>query len=132
MTFKHFKLIILALAIVAFTAGCSPKKAEKPSPLIGPAKTAAVEAAQALVNTDHADTLAMQNAILASRVAMNEFLVAEDTAAVNTFFRSFKQHLVENDPDLAKQIFVERPKNLPPDEPWDEFEQLVEDPMPQE
>ena len=69
----------------------------------------------------------MQNCILEAKVLQAEFQVAEDTAAVNAYNRAFKKYLQENDPSLAKEIFVERPKDLPEGEPWDEFEQWVED-----
>ena len=85
------------------------------------------ESAKKLVETSHDDTLAMQNCILEAKVLQAEFQVAEDTAAVNAYNRAFKKYLQENDPSLAKEIFVERPKDLPEGEPWDEFEQWVED-----
>lgn len=106
---------------------CSGKKDEKPSPLVEKATETATQAAKKLVETSHDDTLAMQNCILEAKVLQAEFQVAEDTAAVNAYNRAFKKYLQENDPSLAKEIFVERPKDLPEGEPWDEFEQWVED-----
>lgn len=123
-----FTRTALTAAIIAIVIACSPKKEEKPSQLIGKATETATQAAKKLVETDHNDTLAMQNCILDAKTLQTEFQVANDTAAINAFNRAFKKYLQENDPTLAKEIFIERPKNLPKDEPWDEFEQLVEDP----
>ncbi len=130
MHINYFKPILAFLLIVAVAAGCNSKKAEKPSRLVSKAAAVATDAAKKLTETDHTDTLAMQNCILEAKAAQTEFQVAGDTAAINSFNRAYKQYLVKNDPDLAKEIFVERPKNLPDNEPWDEFEQLVEDPEP--
>ena len=130
MKYINFRTILAFLLIIAVTAGCRSKKPEKPSPLVNKAIAVATDAAKKLVETDHADTLAMQNCILEAKAMQAEFQVAGDTAAINSFNRAYKQYLVKNDPALAKEIFIERPKDLPDDEPWDEFEQLVEDPMP--
>ena len=104
------------------------RKEETSSPLKGKAEVVATAAAQKVVGTDHSDTLAMQNAILEAKTLQAEFQVADDTCAINAFNRTFKKYLQEHDPKLAKVMFVERPKDLPAGEPWDEFEQLVEVP----
>ena len=122
---KHILFVVVAIALLSL--GCAPKKQEKPSPLLGKAEVTATEAAKKLVAADHSDTLAMQNCILEAKALQTEFQVANDTAAINTFNRTFKAYLQEHDPELAREIFVERPKDLPKDEFWDEFEQLVED-----
>ena len=125
----QMRTIICALAllfVLSLGNGCkSPKKQE--SPLLGKAIEKATEAAKQLVATDHSDTLAMQNAILDAKVQQSEFQVARDTAAVNTFNRTFKKYLQENDPSLAKDMFIERPDYLEADDPWDEFEQYIDD-----
>jgi PBP1b-binding outer membrane lipoprotein LpoB len=125
---KHSHFIFFIVAIAMILMGCSSKKEEKPSPLVDKAIEVATQAAKTLVGTDHGDTLAMQSAILEAKALQAEFQVAEDTAAINTYNRTFKKYLQQYDPELAKEIFIERPKNLPADEPWDEFEQFVEDP----
>ena len=107
--------------------GCSSKNNEKPSPLLDKAVAVATEAAKKLVATDHSDTLAMQNSILEAKAQQAEFQVTGDTAIINAYNRAFKKYLLDSDPELAKEIFIERPKNLPEGEFWDEFEQLVED-----
>ena len=92
----------------------------------------ATKAAKAVVETNHSDTLAMQNAILEAKAMQSEFQVTGDTAVINSYNRAFKKYLQENDPGLAKEMFIERPKDLPEDEQWDEFEQLVKVTNPQE
>lgn len=127
MISRIFTRTALWVAMIAIVTACSPKKEEKPSPLLGKAVETATLAAEKLVQTDHNDTMAMQKCILEAKTMQTEFQVADDTAAINAFNRTFKKYLQENDPSLAKEIFIERPKDLPNDEPWDEFEQLVED-----
>jgi hypothetical protein len=69
----------------------------------------------------------MQNCILEAKVLQAEFQLADDSIAIVSFNKAYKKYLQENDPELAKEIFVERPKNLPKGEKWDEFEELEED-----
>lgn len=123
----HKPTYILALFLIMTMAVACSHKNEKQSPLVEKAIRIASQAAKQLVETDHSDTLAMQNCVLEAKAMQVEFQVAGDTAAINSFNRSFKKYLQDNDAQLAKEIFVERPKDLPDDEPWDEFEQLVED-----
>ena len=127
MTIKHIASSLIVLGLIATTTSCMFKKEEKPSPLIGKATESANQAAWRVTQTDHSDTLAMQNAILEAKVAQTEFQVARDTAAVGAFNRAFKKYLQQHDPELAKEIFIERPANLPKDEPWDEFEQYIQE-----
>ena len=128
MKSRHLFPIIGAMIVVALLSSCFQLKEETPSPLKGKAEVVATAAAQKVVGTDHSDTLAMQNAILEAKTLQAEFQVANDTCAINAFNRTFKKYLQEHDPKLAKDMFVERPKDLPAGEPWDEFEQLVEVP----
>lgn len=126
MKARHLTTMAVAVAVV-MVAGCSGKQDVKASPLLGEARQVATAAALKLVATDHGDTLAMQNCILEAKSLQAKFQVARDTMAVNAFNRAFKKALQDNDPALAKEIFVERPSQLKPGEPWDEFEQLVAD-----
>ena len=111
--------------------GCKEEKKPAPKPKVsklkGKAIAVATEAAKRLVETDHTDTLAMQNCILEAKVLQAEFQLADDSIAIVSFNKAYKKYLQENDPELAKEIFVERPKNLPKGEKWDEFEELEED-----
>lgn len=125
-------LIIISLIIAALMIGsCKDERKPAPKPKVsrlkGKAIKVATEAAKRLVETDHTDTLAMQNCILEAKAMQAEFQLADDSIAVASFNKAYKQYLEENDPELAKEIFVERPKNLPEGEKWDEFEELEED-----
>lgn len=127
------KLLIFITLISAalMMDGCKSEKQPAPKPKVsklkGKAIEVATEAAKRLVETDHTDTLAMQNCILEAKAMQTEFQLADDSIAVASFNKAYKQYLVENDPELAKEIFVERPANLPEGEKWDEFEELEED-----
>ncbi len=127
------KLLIFITLISAalMMDGCRSEKQPAPKPKVsklkGKAVEVATEAAKRLVETDHTDTLAMQNCILEAKAMQTEFQLADDSIAVASFNKAYKQYLVENDPELAKEIFVERPANLPEGEKWDEFEELEED-----
>lgn len=127
------KLLIFITLISAalMMGGCKCEKQPAPKPKVsklkGKAIEVATEAAKRLVETDHTDTLAMQNCILEAKAMQTEFQLADDSIAVASFNKAYKQYLVENDPELAKEIFVERPANLPEGEKWDEFEELEED-----
>ena len=111
--------------------GCNNEQKPAPKPKVsklkGKAKQVATEAAKRLVETDHTDTLAMQNCILEAKALLAEFQLADDSIAIASFNKAYKQYLEENDPELAKEIFVERPENLPEGAEWDEFEELEED-----
>lgn len=111
--------------------GCKDEKKPAPKPKVsklkGKAIKVATEAAKKLVETDHTDTLAMQNCILEAKALQAEFQLADDSIAVVSFNKAFKKYLVENDSALAKEIFIERPDNIPEGGKWDEFEELEED-----
>ena len=112
---------------VTLAVSCSSSEDKQPLPLVKKATKVATEMAQQLVATNHSDTLALQNCILEAKAQQAEFQVARDTAAINSYNRAFKKYLQENDPALAQEIFIQRPQDLPDDEPWDEFEQFIED-----
>ncbi|MBO4722282.1 MAG: hypothetical protein J5629_05040 [Muribaculaceae bacterium] len=111
--------------------GCNNEQKPAPKPKVsklkGKAIKVATEAAKRLVETDHNDTLAMQNCILEAKALEAEFQLADDSIAIVSFNKAYKHYLEKNDPELAKEIFVERPKNLPEGAKWDEFENLEED-----
>jgi len=123
----RFLSAILITTVAIIVLACSSKKEEGNAQLIDKAVATATHAAQALVATNHTDTLAMQNSILEAKALQAEFQVAEDTAAINAFNRAFKKYLEDHDPNLAREIFIERPSDLPAGTEWDEFEQRVEE-----
>ena len=126
-------LIIISLIIsILLIGGCVHKEKKtvykpKVSILKGKAIEVATESARELVETDHNDTLAMQNCILEAKARQAEFQLADDSIAIASFNRAYKQYLEENDPQLAKEMFKEKPDYLLPGWRWDEFEELVED-----
>lgn len=126
MTKKYFSGVIIMLIAIVTMGTCGHKKTQETSELDLKAAEVATAMAKKVVESDHADTLAMQNAILEAKAEQAQFQVADDTAAINNYNRAFKKYLQQHDPDLAKEIFIARPDNLPEGEPWDEFEQLVE------
>lgn len=133
MTRNYFNIIIALLVALALTTACASKNgSEDTKALTQKAIATATKAAKAVVETNHSDTLAMQNAILEAKAMQSEFQVTGDTAVINSYNRAFKKYLQENDPGLAKEMFIERLKDLPKDEQWDEFEQLVKVTNPQE
>lgn len=111
--------------------GCNNEQKPAPKPKVsklkGKAIKVATEAAKRLVETDHTDTLAMQNCILEAKALEAEFQLADDSIAIVSFNKAYKQYLEKNDPELAKEIFIQRPKDLPEGAKWDEFEELEED-----
>ena len=129
MTRNYFNIIIALLVALALTTVCASKNgSEDTKALTQKAIATATKAAKAVVETNHA----MQNAILEAKAMQAEFQVTGDTAVINSYNRAFKKYLQENDPGLAKEMFIERPKDLPKDKQWDEFEQLVKVTNPQE
>ncbi len=120
-------LILSALMIGGCKGDNKPATKPKVSNLKEKAIEVATQAAKQLVETDHTDTLAMQNCILEAKALQAEFQLADDSIAIASFNKAYKAYLKENDPKLAKEIFAERPKNLPEDAEWDEFEELEED-----
>ncbi len=125
-------LITITLIIAALMLwGCNNEQKPAPKPKVsklkGKAIKVATEAAKRLVETDHTDTLAMQNCILEAKALEAEFQLADDSIAIVSFNKAYKQYLEKNDPELAKEIFIQRPKDLPEGAKWDEFEELVED-----
>ena len=99
-TMKKLLLIpIVALAMAACGAG------EGQSPRGDEAREEGVAAATRLVNTDHSDTLAMQEAILDARATASKYMILDDTVALKVFDEAFHECLKEKDPKLANEIF---------------------------
>ena len=68
------------------------------------ARTRAAEAAQRLIATSHADTVAMQHSILDAKAVQSEYMMAGDTAAVRAFDEAFGAKLRAEDPELAAAV----------------------------
>lgn len=97
---KVINIAILLLA-TASIAGCRPHVSEYEEE----AKARAVSAAQALIATDHNDTILMERMILDAKAIQSEYILAGDTVAAQVFDTAFKEYMLANDGDLAKDMF---------------------------
>ena len=96
MTRNYFNIIIALLVALALTTACASKNgSEDTKALTQKAIATATKAAKAVVETNHSDTLAMQNAILEAKAMQSEFQVTGDTAVINSYNRAFKKYLQE-------------------------------------
>ena len=95
--YRH--LILLPLLAVAAPACTS-------APEVDPdIARQAGEAARAVAETDHADTLALQRAIVDARVQADKFLLTGNPDAAEQFEQAFADSLKVYDPQLANEIF---------------------------
>ena len=95
--YRH--LILLPLLAVAAPACTS-------APEVDPdIARQAGEAARAVAETDHADTLALQRAIVDARVQADKFLLAGNPDAAEQFEQAFADSLKAYDPKLSNEIF---------------------------
>ena len=69
------------------------------------ARERAVLAAQALVASDHSDTIGMEGLILEAKAVQSEYMLKGDTIAVQEFDKAFREYVEVNDPELAKELF---------------------------
>lgn len=88
-----------AAAAMLMLAGCGKSASEKE------AEACAAKAAAAVIATDHADTLALQQSILDAKVQQSQYAVKGDSAAVKAFDKTFEAYLKEHDNALWQQIF---------------------------
>ena len=95
-----FLMLVAALAC-HHGPGHSPREQE--------ARDRAAQAAAAVVATDHADTLALQQAILDAKAQQSEYTLMGDTVAVRVFEESFRDHLRQHDQSLFQAIFSPNP-----------------------
>lgn len=66
------------------------------------------QAAAVVVATDHADTMALQQAILEAKAIQSQWVMKGDSTAVRDFEEGFAQHLMTNDTSLYHAIFPHR------------------------
>lgn len=96
------KTVVTTITLVAalvLAAGCN-----KPSASTR-AAARAEQAAAAVIATNHADTLAMQQSILDAKVLQSQYAIKGDSAAVKAFDSAFEAYLKEHDSALWQQIF---------------------------
>ena len=96
---KLLLIPIIALAMAACGSG------EGQSPRSDEARKEGEAAALRLVNTNHSDTLAMQEAILDARATASKYMILDDTVALKVFDEAFHECLKEKDPQLDSEIF---------------------------
>ncbi|MBP5560596.1 MAG: hypothetical protein J6X70_02185 [Muribaculaceae bacterium] len=97
------KKLLFILGIAVAMAACG--SGEGQSPRSDEAREEGLAAATRLVNTDHSDTLAMQEAILDARATASKYMILDDTVALKVFDEAFHEYLKEKDPQLANEIF---------------------------
>lgn len=93
----------LAVAVAALLVLTSCHRT--PPPDTTAAREAGGRAAVALTGVDHADTLALQSAILKVRAAADSFALAGDSVGAEAFDEAFRTSLAEKDPALHRAIF---------------------------
>ncbi len=96
------KLTIVS-ALVAMLAACHHGPGH--SPLEGQARRQGAEAAAAVVAVDHADTLALQEAILNAKALQSRYALMPDTVAVRVFDEAFRQYVSQHDDALYRAMF---------------------------
>ena len=96
-TFVTTRTLVLALVLAA--------DYNKPSASEKEAAARAEQAAAAVIATNHADTLAMQQSILDAKVLQSQYAIKGDSAAVKAFDSAFEAYLKEHDSALWQQIF---------------------------
>ena len=96
------KTVVTTIALVALllAAGCN-----KPSASEKEAAARAEQAAAAVIATNHADTLAMQQSILDAKVLQSQYAIKGDSGEVKAFDNAFEAYLKEHDSALWQQIF---------------------------
>ena len=96
------KTVVTTIALVALllATGCN-----KPSASEKEAAARAEQAAAAVIATNHADTLAMQQSILDAKVLQSQYAIKGESGAVKAFDNAFEAYLKEHDSALWQQIF---------------------------
>ena len=100
---KKFAYALLALLAVA----CGGKQQADDQQEADPDDAVArgQEAAWTVAHTDHADTIALQRAILDARATHDQYVLTGEDDAAQDFEQAFADSLRRVDPQLAQQIF---------------------------
>jgi len=96
-------LLHLVLLVALLSGGCAKPK----SPLDAEARDSGMRAAAALVAVDHADTMAMERAVMDAKAKQSAYALKRDSAAVRAFDEAFRSYLKEKDRQLYQSIFPE-------------------------
>lgn len=102
---KRITYLMLLLAVVACGGNSQPDAQQGMSPDSAEAK--GHEAAWIVAHTDHADTIALQRAILDVRAQHDQFVLMGQDDAASDFEQAFIDSLRRVDPSLAREIFGE-------------------------
>ena len=68
----------------------------------------AVEAAKAIAESDHNDTLDMQHHIIDAHAKRSRLMMADNQDAIEAFDKSLREELQRIDPDIAHEIFPDK------------------------
>ncbi len=96
--------IVAVMAVLLAACG------EKKSPLDAEARDSGMRAAAALVAVDHADTMAMERAVMDAKAKQSVYALKRDSAAVRAFDDAFRSYLREKDRPLYQSIFPDEKK----------------------
>lgn len=101
---RHLLYIVAVMAVLLAACG------EKKSPLDAEARDSGMRAAAALVAVDHADTMAMERAVMDAKAKQSVYALKRDSAAVRAFDDAFRSYLKEKDRPLYQSIFPDEKK----------------------
>jgi menaquinone-dependent protoporphyrinogen IX oxidase len=91
----------IAIAFIACCLqGCSTCSTRS-----GEARQRAEKAAQELISTNHADTIALEAKILDAKSIQGEYAILGDSAAVKAFDEAFRNYVKQHDDSLARAMF---------------------------
>lgn len=97
------KYLVQLMLVIVLLGGC----AEHKSPLDAEARDSGMRAAAALVAVDHADTMAMERAVMDAKAKQSVYALQRDSAAVRAFDDAFGVYLKQKDPNLYNSIFAQ-------------------------
>lgn len=68
----------------------------------------AVDAAKAIAESDHNDTLDLQHHIIDAHAMRSRLMMADNQDAIEAFDKSLREELQRIDPDIAHEIFTDK------------------------
>ena len=100
---------ILYVVLVLSAVACRGSHQADGQPVADPGDAVAQghQAAWNVAHTDHADTIALQRAILDARALHDQFVLMGQDDAASDFEQAFIDSLRRVDPSLAREIFGE-------------------------
>ncbi len=103
---------ILYVVLVLSAVACRGSHQADGQPVADPGDAVAQghQAAWNVAHTDHADTIALQRAILDARATHDQYVLTGEDEAAQQFEQAFADSLRHCDPSLAQQIFGHSPE----------------------